>query len=85
MMKMMMMMTMMMVTTTIKRGLSSNQNIKTINRKAKVIQMQGAVYRSKNSNTSHLTFNAECIKHQSKTYCRKGGTVDETSTRDAEY
>ena len=27
----------------------------------------------------------ECIKHRSKTYCRKGGTVEETSTRDAEF
>jgi hypothetical protein len=48
----MMMMMMMMMTTTIKRGLSSNQNFKTINRRAKVIQMQEAVYRHNNKQFS---------------------------------
>jgi len=38
-------MVMVMTTTTIKMGLSGNQNINTINRKAKVIRMQEAFYR----------------------------------------
>ena len=63
---------MMMMTTTIKRGLSSNENIKTMNRKVKEVQMQEALYRHSRKHFSWC-IQIRVYETPNKTYCRKGG------------